>query len=188
MNAPDTFTTLSLLPDEDLVHRFRLGEDDAFAHLYARYRQRVLRTALRIVRNADDAQDATQEIFIKLYRALPGWDSGRARLSTWLYRMAANHAIDTWRARRRRMPPASSDFEPPCDARTPLVLLEQSEMAGEVLRCALQLPRLQKRLFLHRYFCGRPLEEIARREGRSLGTVKGLLHRATRTVRTRLRN
>jgi RNA polymerase sigma-70 factor, ECF subfamily len=181
--------TLNLLddpPDEDLVRRFRSGEEDAFTHLYDRYRHRVMRTALRIIRNSDDAQDATQEIFLKLYRALPHWDSSRARLSTWLYRVAENHAIDTWRMRRRRSPAgAYTDLALPADTRTPLASLEVSERLREVLHCALQLPPVQRRFFLHRYICERSLEEIARREGRSLGTVKGLLHRATQAVRKR---
>jgi RNA polymerase sigma-70 factor (ECF subfamily) len=186
MNATPA-CTMALLPDEDLVHRFRAGEQDAFSHLYTRYRRRVLSTVYRITRNADDAQDATQEIFLKLYRALPGWDSGRARFSTWLYRVAANHAIDTWRVRSRRQPTGEASENTPADERTPLVCLQESEALERVLRHASRLPRMQKRLFLHRYIFGRSLEEIARREGCSLGTVKGLLHRATHAVRRRCR-
>jgi RNA polymerase sigma factor (sigma-70 family) len=178
------YCTCNLLPDEDLVRRFRLGEEDAFTHIYDRYRQRVMQTAFRIVRNADDAQDATQEIFMKLYRALPEWDSSRARLSTWLYRVAANHAIDQWRGRRRRtVPETDAGAEPLSDLRTPLLSLEHSERLRRVMKRVSSLPRLQKRFFLHRYLLGRSLEEIATIEGRSLGTVKGLLHRATHTVR-----
>jgi RNA polymerase sigma-70 factor (ECF subfamily) len=182
-------SSLTMLPDEDLVFRFRAGDEDAFSHLYARYRRKVLMTAYRIVRNPDDAQDATQEIFLKLYRALPGWDSRRARLSTWLYRMAANHAIDCWRFHRKRNPEfRSEERSASCAARfTPYSALAASEQLTDVERCIAALPALQRRFFILRYFRGMSLEEIARAEGRSLGTVKGLLYRATRFVRRRLR-
>jgi RNA polymerase sigma-70 factor (ECF subfamily) len=178
-----------MLPDEDLVFRFRAGDEDAFSHLYARYRRKVLMTAFRIVRNPEDAQDATQEIFLKLYRALPGWDSRRARLSTWLYRMAANHAIDCWRFQRKRhLEMHPEEHCPSCAERfTPYSALAASEQLTDVERCIAALPALQKRFFILRYFHGMSLEEIAHAEGRSLGTVKGLLYRATRFVRRRLR-
>jgi RNA polymerase sigma-70 factor (ECF subfamily) len=189
-NAMQASPGLRLLPDEDLVFRFRAGDQDAFSHLYARYRRKVLMTAYRIVRNPDDAQDATQEIFLKLYRALPEWDSTRARLSTWLYRMAANHAIDCWRFQKKRnpkVPPAEGSLS--CAVRfTPYSTLALREQLVEIERCIATLPSLQRRFFVLRYFHGMTLEEIAQSEGRSLGTVKGLLYRATRFVRRRVKS
>ena len=70
-----SYAITKLLPDEDLVHRCRQGEDDAFTMLYDRYRRRVLLTAYRIIRNPEDARDATQEIFLKAYLSLRQWDS-----------------------------------------------------------------------------------------------------------------
>ena len=90
------------ISDEELVRRSLLGEDEAFAQLYERYKQPITATMTRIMRDRTEAQDATQEVFLKMYRALPAWDSSRAKFSTWVYRLAANHAIDCWRLRRRR--------------------------------------------------------------------------------------
>jgi RNA polymerase sigma-70 factor (ECF subfamily) len=188
----DAFTTSNVMPDEDLVFRFRGGDEDAFSHLYARYNRKVLKTAYRIVRNPEDAQDAAQEIFLKLYRALPHWDCTRARLSTWLYRMAANHAIDCWRFHQRR-PETTQDFATSDpgrmsnDQQTPHAVLVRNEKLLELDRCVETLPPLQRRFFVLRYLHGMTLEEIAEAEGRSLGTVKGLLYRATHAVRRRLR-
>ncbi len=183
------------LPDEDLVRRCRRGEEDAFSQLYQRYRRPVLSTAYRIIRNQEDAQEATQEIFLKVYRSLADWNPERSKLSTWLYRLAANHAIDRWRAERRRLrretvtDPTDVVFRrlPSADRRTgPHAALERKELTAEIRRSARCLPGLQRRLFLLRHFCGFGLEEIARMEGRSLGTVKGLLFRASRAVRHRV--
>ncbi len=179
--------------DEDLVRRWVGGEEEAFSQLYLRYRRRVFSTAFRIMRDHDDAQDATQEIFLKMYRALPNWDPGRASLSTWLFRLAANHAIDCWRVKRRRI--AAEIIAEPSDtngpiahgaARSPQRLIEAREAAEMVARCVENLPALQRRFVILRYFRELSLDEIAALEGRSLGTVKGLLHRATHSVRRRM--
>jgi len=94
MPAPQT--------DEELVSRTIGGEEDAFSQLYDRYRRPVFATAYRIIQDSEEAQDATQEIFIKIYRSLRQWNPGKAKFSTWLYRLACNQAIDSWRRRQRR--------------------------------------------------------------------------------------
>jgi len=183
------------MKDEDLVQRSRDGEEEAFSQLYARYRPKVFSTAYRIMRNSEDAQDATQEIFLKLYRALPTWDPDKSSLSTWLFRLATNHAIDCWRSKKRRLD-AELGWEP-ADAvvfqgrsssvmHNPHQLLEAKEAVGIAAQCVFGLPNLQRRFVILRYFGGLSLDEIALFEGRSIGTVKGLLHRATRSVRHRL--
>lgn len=190
-----TLAAHPFLPDEDLVRRWRNGEEEAFSQLYHRYRKPVLSTAYRIIRNPEEAKDATQEIFLKVYRSLSDWDPGKSRLSTWLYRLAANHSIDRWRVQRRRREveygvglAGGAHFRRfVSDAGAgPFSLLARKEMAGELFRCARLLPRLQHRFFVLRYMHSQTLEEIARAEGRSIGTVKGLLFRASRTVRRRL--
>ena len=99
----------SSVSDEDLVERTLLGDESAFSELYDRYRRPVFSTAYRIIQNPEEAMDATQEIFVKLYRSLPGWNARKASFSTWLYRLASNHAIDCWRLRRRRSEAPLSD-------------------------------------------------------------------------------
>ncbi len=182
---------LNSLPDEDLVRRCRQGEDDAFTLIYDRYRRRVLLTASRIMRNHEDARDATQEIFLKAYLSLRQWNSDKSKLSTWLYRLASNHAIDCWRARGRRARTEecrdtaageSAIDALPDEGLAPDRELERKEQADLFRRCVERLPALQKRIFVLRYYRGLSLAEIAGCEGRSLGTVKGSLYRATQSV------
>lgn len=187
---------VSLQSDEDLVTKVLQGEEDAFSQLYDRYRQRIHSTVYRIVQDAAETQDATQEIFIKLYRSLSDWNPKRAKFSTWLYRLAANHAIDCWRARRRRHEGANSEavesdrnLERPLSGAilTPFGALEQKESVEHIRRCVQDLPELQKKVFLLRYFQDLKLEEIAEMEDCSLGTVKTSLFRATHSVRRAVR-
>ncbi len=184
------------MPDEELVESTLGGEEHAFSQLYERYRRPVYSTAYRITQNAADAQDATQEVFVKVYRSLRSWDPGRAKFSTWLFRMAANHAIDLWRQRRRRAEDQIPERSPERllrenalrDAiRSPYRDVADQEALAEVRRCIDVLPDLQKKVFVLRFFQDLKLEEIAGVEGCSLGTVKTSLFRATQSVRRALR-
>ena len=182
--------------DDDLVANILGGDEDAFSQLYDRYRSRIYSTAYRIIQDAGEAQDATQEIFVKLYRSLPEWNPRKAKFSTWVYRLAANHAIDCWRGRRRRLESLSSNSSDDEEFRerqipdailTPLSALEEREIIDQIQSCVNELPDLQKKVFLLRYFQDLKLEEIARMEDCSLGTVKTSLFRATHAVRRAVR-
>ncbi|MBN1568175.1 MAG: RNA polymerase sigma factor [Acidobacteria bacterium] len=180
------------LTDEGLVQSILGGDGNAFSLLYERYRRPIYSAAYRIIRNSEDAQDATQEIAFKLYKSLHLWDVQKSKLSTWIYRIAANHSIDCYRARYRRMESPLFDGDSgrlllsdttDCSARSPFNAVKTREDVEAVLRCTGALPDLQRKIFIHRYFRGRKLEEIARIERCRLGTVKSALHRATDTVR-----
>ena len=184
------------LTDEGLVKSVLGGDEKAFSQLYERYRRPIYSAAYRIIQNSEDAKDATQEIAFKLYRSLHQWDVQKSKLSSWIYKMAANHSIDCYRVRHRRgesqLTEDNSDRllrlnTPDCSARSPFNKIKNEEEVDAVLRCTENLPDLQRKIFMHRYFLDRKLEEISRIERCSLGTVKSALHRATHTVRRLLR-
>lgn len=87
--------------DEELVRRAQRGDRAAFDELVVRHRDRVYAVALRLTRNPADAEDALQDTFLNAYRAL-GRFGGRARVSTWLYRIAANASYDVINRRHGR--------------------------------------------------------------------------------------
>ncbi len=186
----------NMIPDEELVESTLGGEEHAFSQLYERYRRPVYSTAYRITQNTADAQDATQEIFVKVYRSLRKWDRRKAKFSTWLFRTAANHAIDVWRQRHRRSEEQIPERSPErllrenalrAVMRSPYREVQGREQLAEVRRCTAMLPELQKKVFVLRFFQELKLDEIAEIEGCSLGTVKTSLFRATQTVRRALR-
>ena len=186
----------SSISDEDLVESTLGGEENAFSQLYDRYRRPVYSTVCRIVQDAEAARDATQEVFVKLYRSLRSWNPGKSKFSTWLYRLAANHAIDCWRERRRRLEAQMpEDTDERLSSKHPLGEAIQSpyhqvanrETVDEIRRCVDTLPDLQKKVFVLRYFEELKLEEIAEIESCSLGTVKTSLFRATHAVRRSVR-
>jgi RNA polymerase sigma-70 factor (ECF subfamily) len=186
----------SSLSDEELVGGILEGDELAFSRLYDRYRGAVYATACRIIQNSDEAQDATQEIFIKLYRSIASWDPGKSKFSIWLYRLASNHAIDCWRSRRRRAESQMSEDSAEKvqhehtmgDAfMSPFGEVKKKEEVEKIRRCMDLLPDLQKKVFVLRYFQELKLTEIAEMENCSLGTVKSSLFRATQAMRRSLR-
>src|SRR5215470_15869280 len=97
MNGERTVTT-----DDDghLVARFLRGDAAAFDALFLRYQDYVYHIIYGIVGSAEESRDLTQEVFVQVYRSLPGFRRG-ARFATWLYRIAANRAVDAARGARR---------------------------------------------------------------------------------------
>jgi RNA polymerase sigma-70 factor (ECF subfamily) len=183
--------------DEKLVENVLEGDETAFCKLYERYRHLIYSTAHRLLKNSEDAWDVTQEVTFKLYKSLHQWDVQKAKLSTWIYKMAVNHSIDYHRARCRRkesqFPEDISDPDsrfdvPDCSSRSAFKEIENKERLNAVLQCAWRLPAQQRRIFFDRYFDECKLEEIAEIERCSLGTVKSSLYRTTHSLRDFLCN
>lgn len=86
--------------DELLVKKVQHGELQAFRMLVERYQDWVYNLAFKMLGAPEDAKDATQEVFVRVYRALPGF-RGESKFSTWLYRLASNRCLDMARARQR---------------------------------------------------------------------------------------
>ena len=87
--------------EEDLttVGEFLDGDQRAFEHLFDKYREKVFNIAYRFVRNREDALEVTQEVFLRVYLALPKFKTN-SKFFTWLYRIAVNRAIDFTRSRK----------------------------------------------------------------------------------------
>src|SRR3990172_9498818 len=86
--------------DLALIEAFKRGEERAFTALVIKYRERINRTARRMVHSHEDASDVTQEVLVRVHRALPRF-AGRAQLRTWLFRITVNLCLD-FTARRSR--------------------------------------------------------------------------------------
>jgi RNA polymerase sigma-70 factor, ECF subfamily len=91
-----------------LVARAKGGDSAAFGELVRRYRDRILALALHLSGNASEAEDITQDVFLRAYRALDGFE-GRSHFFTWVYRMTVNRALNARRDRLRRREDAMDD-------------------------------------------------------------------------------
>ena len=131
-----------------------------------------------------------------IYRSLAIWSPQRARFLPWIIKVATNRAIDHWRIRRRRAEvPLNETVETQSNGASlcrgtmePIErTVEHKERVAEVWRFVEELPQLQRRFIVLRYCYGLKLKEIAEKEGCKIGTVKSALHRATNTMRLKLR-
>ncbi|HJW75052.1 MAG TPA: RNA polymerase sigma factor [Thermoleophilia bacterium] len=167
-------------PEADSVHGPGQGKTRSFELLYAFYRPRIYNLALRTLHDADEAEDATQETFLKAFRQMPR-QNGDSELEPWLYRVAVNTCFDHLRARRRRPTTplaAEGDTASPTDgfaqAETGRLVEETLKRLSERHRVALVLKDLHG--FTH--------EEIAAVLGISRGAAETLLFRARESFRS----
>lgn len=110
--------------DRELVEQARTGNAQAFGTIVERYQKRIFRLAYHIVRSGAEAEDVTQEVFVRAYQALDRFD-GRSEPFTWLYRIAVNLSLNTIRSRKTRR-----DAVPADDPRVEGLLLEQRSSQG----------------------------------------------------------
>ncbi|MBQ6059484.1 MAG: sigma-70 family RNA polymerase sigma factor [Clostridia bacterium] len=176
--------------DADIVQAVLEGEIDAFEVLVQRYQKKVYNTVLRLAGHAAEAEDLSQEVFLKLYRGLSSF-RGESSFSTYLYRIAANTAID---ALRRASPQAISlsaedeegepyelalsDGEP-----LPLELLEREERTAAIREAIDALPPHHRAVIVLREIEGMSYQEIARVLSVEEGTVKSRINRARAGLR-----
>lgn len=182
--------------DQQLVERAQRGDKHAFELLVAKYQRRLGRLISRFVRNAAEAEDVTQEAFIKAYRALPAF-RGDSAFYTWLYRIGINTAKNYLVAQGRRAP-TSTDFDADeaesfedagqlRDINTPESLL-QSKQIGETVNSAMDaLPEELRTAIVLRELEGLSYEEIAESMNCPIGTVRSRIFRAREAVAARLR-
>jgi len=167
--------------DTELVAAIRRGDPGSREALYHRYKRRVFALAVRIV-GAGDAEEVSQEAFIRIFRGLPKF-RGDSALGTWIYRLSVNAAL-SHRSRRGAVPSAASDPEVPIAA----ALIEGPPTGDAVLRARLeralwQLPVGYRTVIVLHDVEGLEHEEVAQVLGCHVGTSKSQLHKARGKLR-----
>jgi RNA polymerase sigma-70 factor (ECF subfamily) len=110
--------------DRDLVEQAKGGSAQAFGLLVSRHQRRIFRLAVHLLRNGAEAEDVTQETFVRAYQAIGRFD-GRSEPFTWLYRIAVNLSLNTIRARK-----SMRDAVPADDPRVEAWLQDTRPMSG----------------------------------------------------------
>lgn len=177
------------VPDPDdltLVREFQAGSERAFNELVLRHRRNVFMTVAAIIGNRDDADDITQDVFLKAYQALPAF-RGDSAFYTWIYRIAVNLSLNHMRRGRTRSFFGLEQIQ----AVMPDSLLADSELErtelSHKLRAAIRnLPPKQRAVFVLRFFRGMQHKEIAEAMDRDEGTIKANYFQAIRKLRASL--
>ena len=157
------------------LRRARRGDAEALGFLYRRYAPGVFSYIRRIVRNDYDAQDITQQTFVKLATSLDKYDPSRANFSAWMLRMAHNAAVD--HLRKQRLTLLSDPVEPEDEAEEP-----DPDDGRSLLETFRALTTAQRDVLLLRDVVGLSPREVAQRLGKSEAAVNTCHHRARRAA------
>lgn len=157
--------------DRELVDQARSGDAQAFGVLVRRYQKRIFRLAFHLVRSGAEAEDVTQETFVRAYQALDRFD-GRSEPFTWLYRIAVNLCLNRVSAKRLETEPIESDRFEDTSLEDPGAELMRTERAAAVRRAIAALPDKQRAALILRVYHDLSHRQIADVLGSSVGAVK----------------
>jgi RNA polymerase sigma-70 factor, ECF subfamily len=184
-------------PDAVLMLRAKQGDTAAFTELVEKYKQPVINLAYRTLRDATEAEDLAQNVFVQVYKSAARYQT-TAKFSTWLFTIARNLCLNEIR-RRSRHPAESLDAPHPEQDDQPLQQFEdkktfsppesllQGELAQNIERALEDLPENQRSALLLCRQEDLSYEEIAEVLGCSLSATKSLIHRGRETLKERLK-
>ena len=171
-------------PDAAWLARAAAGDEAAFALLVDRHLSRLHALAWRALGSSADAEDVAQETLLRAWRQLPSWESGKARFSTWLQRVALNLVNDRLRARREQVP--IEDVELPSASPGPEHRASEAQRAARVRHALQALPDRQRDAVLLCHFEGLGNIEAAAALEVSVEALESLIARARRALRQSL--
>lgn len=161
-----------------LVERCRTGDKDALGEFYRTYRHDVARNLHRVLGPGRcDLDDVLQEVFIEVFRSIPRF-RGDSKISTWLYRVCVNVALQRLRKRRRLNEVQTAEGPEPRDDATPQRKMEGRERVAAVYRILDELSPKKRVVFILHEIEGREPKEIAGIVGAPVLTVRTRLHYA----------
>ena len=182
-------------PDADLVVQAQEGDVRAFDELVARYHDRIYALTYNMTSNREDAEDLTQEIFVKAFNALPRF-KGKSSFYTWIYRIAVNKTINYRKKRNRNRPISLDQFDQ--DIKTdetyhdltskgsPLRNISLTELNKKLNEAMQKLSDKHRTVLIMHDMQGIPHEEIAKVVGASVGTIRSRLFYARRQMQSEL--
>src|ERR1700724_1502337 len=184
--------------DAIAVERTLAGDREAFRVLVERHSQNVFRLAYRMTGNQHDAEEVVQEAFLRAYQKLEQFES-RANFGTWVYRIAANYAIDRMRQRKseesQREQPGRATEEGvemdlmstvPDAAPNPERLAQSGQLAPQMRRALSELTPAERTAFVMRHWGGSGIEEIAGALKSSTSAAKNTVFRSVQKLRKAL--
>jgi len=178
------------VPDKELIRRTQAGDTGAFDELMTRYNHAIYRLAYSMTRNHADAEDVSQETFIRAYRAIDRFDE-KYRFYTWLHRIAVNLCINVFRRRKRArlVPlPGTEIGSEWADVPDPRSGEDDASLRRDLDKALTRLPAEQRAVFVLRVKDEMSYSEISKLLGIPVGTVMSRLNRARQRLRHLLKD
>ena len=178
------------MQESELIASLKKGHEQAFEELVNLYKDRIYNTALGFVQNEEDAEEVTQDVFIKVYQHIKGFKE-EAKLSTWLYRVAVTQSFDFLRKKKRlkRTGFVVSIFNSREEEISiphfhhPGVVTEQKETTAILFEAIKKLPEQQQTVLLLQKLEGLSQQDVADIMKTTAAAVESLLHRARANLR-----
>jgi RNA polymerase sigma factor (sigma-70 family) len=182
-------------PEKELVRNAQQGDVHAFEELVERYHGKIYGLTYNMTSNREDAEDLTQEVFVKAFEALPRF-KGKSSFYTWLYRIAVNKTINYRKKRNRKRALSLDQFDQ--DIKTddiyhdltskgsPLRNISLTELQEKLNEALQNLSEKHRTVVVMHDMQGIPHEEIAKTVGASVGTVRSRLFYARRQMQSEL--
>lgn len=175
---------LEVLEQKGLLREFKSAstKERAFRELVTAYQERIYWHVRKIVITHDDADDVTQEVFIKVYKSLENFRED-SQLFTWIYRIATNEALNHLKKMKRRTSLSIDDVHGELQNHlTHGGLISGDEIQMKLQKALLKLPEKQRLVFNMKYFDDLKYDEIAEITGTSVGALKASFHLAVKKI------
>jgi RNA polymerase sigma-70 factor (ECF subfamily) len=183
------------MDERSLIEGMARGDRVAFREFVEQYKKKVYYLALDMVGNAVDAEDISQEVFLKVFRSFATFRKD-AKLGSWLYRVTYNASIDHLRRKEFVPEPVGDDVLesrsrdsaglPHGGTVDPAAAVESSQLQARIARALEKVSPQEKAVFLLRHYDDLMLKDIASSLGLSIGSVKSYLFRAVRKLQKEL--
>lgn len=174
------------LGDEILLERMREDDVDAYRTLVERHMNRAFGVAMRVLKNPTDAEDVAQDAFVKAWLNRHRWESGRAKFTTWLYRVVVNRCIDLRRSPKNEW--IDDVPEPADESEDSLSRIHRRQIYGQLEDALGRLPPQQRVAVVLSYYEDLSNVEIAEVMNTSVSAVESLLKRGRKGLREILRH
>ncbi len=168
--------------EENLVRQAVDGNQQAFTRLYDEHFDKVYRYMRFRVSNQAEAEDLTQEVFLKALQAIGSYKWRDVPFASWLFRIAHNQVIDHFR-KQSKQKKAPLEEAAAVSMEDPVAMAEQKSEIEELTSAVKELPSAQQEVISLRFIAGLPIAEVARTLGKSEGTVKALQFNGTVSLR-----
>jgi len=165
-----------------LIQRAVNGDTDAFGSLYDMYVDRVYRHVYYRVGNVADAEDLTQEVFLRAWQAIGRYKKTSSPFLAWLMRISHNLVVDFYRSKKDKTY-LDSEIVANDSCSSPERVAEAHFDQQQLRRAMLQLPGEQQQVIMMRFIEGFPYAEIASSLGKSEGAIRVIMHRALKKMR-----
>ena len=176
--------------DSELMERVAEGEQAAIEELYDRFGGLVFRMASQSLPTRPEAEDAVQEVFVRIWRTADRYDAKRAALVTWVMLITRRHIVDRLRRTRSRISTtgmeAGAGAEASVSAAPPDTDLRTKEEFERLVKRIESLPELQRTVVMRAYLGGQTLRQIGDELDAPIGTIKSALSRALVRLRERV--